>query len=64
MPLIAVWLDGALHFCTGPSERKAKNLVHNAHCILTTGCNARDEGLDVAVEGNAANRVDDASGAG
>src|ERR1035441_8333255 len=25
-PLLGVWLDGALYFCTGPDERKAKNL--------------------------------------
>ncbi|MGH2617706.1 MAG: pyridoxamine 5'-phosphate oxidase family protein [Thermomicrobiales bacterium] len=57
-PLIAVWLDGAMHFCTGSSERKAKNLAHNAQCILTTGCNALNEGLDVVVEGDAV-RVSD-----
>jgi pyridoxamine 5'-phosphate oxidase-like protein len=28
-PLISVWLDDALYFCTGPSERKAKNLADN-----------------------------------
>ena len=22
-PLLSVWLDGALYFCTGPDERKA-----------------------------------------
>jgi hypothetical protein len=58
-PLLSVWLDGALYFCTGPDERKAKNLVRNPHCILTTGCNALDEGLDVVVEGDAL-RVTDA----
>ncbi len=42
-PLLSVWLDGALYFCTGPDERKAKNLVRNPHCILTTGCNALDD---------------------
>jgi predicted pyridoxine 5'-phosphate oxidase superfamily flavin-nucleotide-binding protein len=26
-PLIAVWLDEALYFCTGPTERKNKNLA-------------------------------------
>jgi nitroimidazol reductase NimA-like FMN-containing flavoprotein (pyridoxamine 5'-phosphate oxidase superfamily) len=52
-PLIAVWQDGALYFCTGPTERKAKNLAHNAHCIITTGCNALNEGLDLVVEGDA-----------
>jgi general stress protein 26 len=52
-PLLAVWLDGALYFCTGPTERKAGNLAHNSHCVLTTGCNALDEGLDLVVEGDA-----------
>jgi len=28
-PLPTVWADGALHFCTGPEERKAKNLAGN-----------------------------------
>jgi uncharacterized pyridoxamine 5'-phosphate oxidase family protein len=52
-PLLAVWLDDALYFCTSPPERKAKNLDHNPHCILTTGRNSLD-GLDVVVEGEAA----------
>jgi nitroimidazol reductase NimA-like FMN-containing flavoprotein (pyridoxamine 5'-phosphate oxidase superfamily) len=58
-PLIAVWLDEALYFCTGPDERKAKNLAGNANCILTTGCNIED-GLDVVVEGEAVRVSDDA----
>jgi nitroimidazol reductase NimA-like FMN-containing flavoprotein (pyridoxamine 5'-phosphate oxidase superfamily) len=52
-PLIAVWLDDALHFCTGPDERKAKNLADNARLAITTGCNSLGEGLDLVVEGNA-----------
>jgi nitroimidazol reductase NimA-like FMN-containing flavoprotein (pyridoxamine 5'-phosphate oxidase superfamily) len=52
-PLPAVWLDGALHFCTGFAEQKAVNLRHDPHVILTTGCNNWDEGLDVVVEGDA-----------
>ena len=51
-PLIAIWFDGALYFCTGPGERKAKNLADNPYCILTTGPN-NQEGLDVVVEGKA-----------
>jgi general stress protein 26 len=39
--LLSVWSDDALYFCTGPSERKAKNLARNPHCVITTGCNAR-----------------------
>jgi nitroimidazol reductase NimA-like FMN-containing flavoprotein (pyridoxamine 5'-phosphate oxidase superfamily) len=56
-PLIGIWFDGALYFCTGPTERKAKNLAQNAHCVLTTGCNGLD-GLDLVVEGDAANVSD------
>lgn len=52
-PVVSVWLDGALYFCTGPGERKAKNLARNAHCVITTGCNALSEGLDLVVEGDA-----------
>jgi nitroimidazol reductase NimA-like FMN-containing flavoprotein (pyridoxamine 5'-phosphate oxidase superfamily) len=52
-PLVAVWLDGAIHFCTGPSEQKAVNLSTNPHVVLTTGCNRWDQGLDVMVEGEA-----------
>jgi len=59
-PLIAVWLDSALYFCTGANERKAKNLAHNAHCILTTGCNAMNAGLDLVIEGDAVRVLDDA----
>ena len=50
-PLVPVWVDGFLYFCTGPDEVKAKNLARNARCILTTGCNAFRKGLDVVVEG-------------
>ena len=52
-PLVAVWLDEALHFCTGPTEQKASNLAANPHVILTTGCNGWQSGLDVVVEGDA-----------
>jgi uncharacterized pyridoxamine 5'-phosphate oxidase family protein len=52
-PLLGVWLDGAMYFCTGSNERKAKNLVQNSHCILTTGCNTLD-GLDIVMEGDVA----------
>jgi nitroimidazol reductase NimA-like FMN-containing flavoprotein (pyridoxamine 5'-phosphate oxidase superfamily) len=59
-PVLSVWLDGALYFCTGQSERKAKNLTRNSHCVLTTGCNALNEGLDLVVEGEAARVSDEA----
>lgn len=59
-PLISVWLDGAAYFCTGPEERKAKNLAQNPSCILTSGCNLLDEGLDVVIEGEAERVSDEA----
>jgi nitroimidazol reductase NimA-like FMN-containing flavoprotein (pyridoxamine 5'-phosphate oxidase superfamily) len=52
-PLLGVWLDGAMYFCTGPVERKTHNLAHNPRCILLTGSNTIDDGLDVVVEGKA-----------
>jgi general stress protein 26 len=58
-PLLSVWLDGALYFCTGPGERKARNLASNPHCILTTGANALHAGLDLVVEGDAVKVSDD-----
>ncbi len=60
-PLLSVWLDRALYFCTGPDERKAKNLAQNPHCVVTTGRNGLGEGLDVVVEGAATRLTDDAS---
>ena len=52
-PLPAIWLDGTLHFCTGPEEQKAVNLRANPNCILTTGTPELRSGLDVVVEGAA-----------
>jgi general stress protein 26 len=52
-PLVAVTADGTMHFTTGLSEQKARNLEHNAHVALTTGANAWQEGTDVVVEGTA-----------
>jgi general stress protein 26 len=60
-PLVAVWLDGAIHFCTGADEQKAVNLRTNQHVVLTTGCNDWRQGLDVVVEGTAVRETDDAT---
>ncbi|MGK5685290.1 pyridoxamine 5'-phosphate oxidase family protein [Actinoplanes sp. URMC 104] len=58
-PLPAVWRGGALHFCTGAREQKARNLEQNPHVAVTTGTDRQDAGLDVVVEGTVA-RVTDA----
>jgi general stress protein 26 len=52
-PLIGVTEDGAVHFCTGLREQKARNLEHHRQVALTTGNNTWARGLDVVVEGNA-----------
>jgi hypothetical protein len=50
-PLLAVWHDDAMYFCTGPEEQ-GKEPPAEPKCILTTGQNGLD-GLDIVVEGHA-----------
>lgn len=50
MAVWAVWVEGAFCFVAGAGSRKAKNLAHNPHCVLTVA----SEGVDVVVEGVAA----------
>jgi len=57
-PLIGVAQDGAVHFCTGLQEQKARNLEHDNRVALTTGNNTWAKGLDVVVEGTAVRVVD------
>ena len=59
-PLLGVWLDGSIHFCTGRDERKTKNLRLNSHCILTTGTNTLG-GLDLVIEGNATEIIEEST---
>jgi nitroimidazol reductase NimA-like FMN-containing flavoprotein (pyridoxamine 5'-phosphate oxidase superfamily) len=55
--IAAIWLDDALYFTTGITERKAHNLETNAAVVVTTGNNGF-EGLDVVVEGEAVRLTD------
>jgi nitroimidazol reductase NimA-like FMN-containing flavoprotein (pyridoxamine 5'-phosphate oxidase superfamily) len=57
-PLVAVWSDDALHFCTGLGEQKEINLRTNGSVILMTGRNDWDQGVDIMLEGKA-QRVND-----
>jgi PPOX class probable F420-dependent enzyme len=50
-PLITVMREGRLYFCTGPGERKARNLAANPAVVLTTGTNDLHGGTDYVVEG-------------
>ena len=60
-PLIGVFQDGAMHFCTGLREQKARNLEQHTDVALTTGTNTWAQGLDVVVEGRAV-RISDRDG--
>jgi hypothetical protein len=56
VPVLAVWLDGALHFNTGTTARKAKNLAGNPYCVVTVP----GDDLDLVVEGVAVKVGDEA----
>lgn len=60
-PLVAVWHDDTLYFCTGPAEQKAVNLRTNPQVALSTGCNQWQTGLDIVVEGEARQVTDEAT---
>jgi general stress protein 26 len=57
-PIPAIWAEGALHICTGDQEQKARNLARDPRCVLTTGTDRIDAGLDVIVEGTATRVTD------
>src|SRR3954462_9031588 len=60
-PLVAVWLDDAIHFAPGAGEQKAVNLRTNQNVILMTGRNEWEQGLDVVVEGEAVQVIDEST---
>jgi uncharacterized pyridoxamine 5'-phosphate oxidase family protein len=55
-PILAVWVHGELHFCSGAAARKAKNLALDPHCVVAV----EHEALDLVVHG-VVKRVRDAS---
>jgi nitroimidazol reductase NimA-like FMN-containing flavoprotein (pyridoxamine 5'-phosphate oxidase superfamily) len=48
-PLICVWLDDALHVCSHPRARKAKNIETGSPAAISASCAE----FDVVVEGTA-----------
>ncbi len=53
MPLIAAWVDGALHFIAGEGTRKARNLAEDGRCTIGMSSHTLPS-LDLIVEGTAA----------
>lgn len=56
MPVGAVWVDGALHFSTGPTTRKGRNLAQDPECVIAVS----RTGIDLVVEGMATKVTDEA----
>src|SRR4029078_9935188 len=52
MPIIAVWFERAVHFLTGRTTRKGRNLAADDRCVIATG-NLTMPSMDLIVEGGA-----------
>ena len=52
MPVIAFWIDGALHIVAGEGTRKARNLAADGRCVIATSSTTLPS-LDIVVEGRA-----------
>jgi nitroimidazol reductase NimA-like FMN-containing flavoprotein (pyridoxamine 5'-phosphate oxidase superfamily) len=52
MPVIAFWIDGALHFVAGEGTQKARNIAADDRCVIATGSTTLPS-LDVVIEGRA-----------
>jgi nitroimidazol reductase NimA-like FMN-containing flavoprotein (pyridoxamine 5'-phosphate oxidase superfamily) len=55
-PVLAIWLNDALYFCTGATTGKGKNLARTAHCAITAG----SDDAHLVVEGKAIRLRDEA----
>jgi nitroimidazol reductase NimA-like FMN-containing flavoprotein (pyridoxamine 5'-phosphate oxidase superfamily) len=55
-PVLAVWVDDAICFCSGHSTRKGKNLAQNSHCSLSVASDT----MHLVVEGEAVKINDEA----
>jgi hypothetical protein len=49
MPVLAIWLDGALHVSASPASRKSRNLAQTPRCAIAVD----SDDLHLVVEGTA-----------
>jgi nitroimidazol reductase NimA-like FMN-containing flavoprotein (pyridoxamine 5'-phosphate oxidase superfamily) len=54
-PVLAVCVDGAVHFCTSPRSSKGRDLSRTPGCVMTASC----PGMDIVAEGEARRLVDE-----
>jgi hypothetical protein len=52
MPVIAFWIDGAVHIVAGDGTRKGRNLAADGRCVIATSSTTLPS-LDIIVEGGA-----------
>lgn len=52
MPIIGMWMDGALYFISGDATRKGRNLAGDERCAIATSSMALPS-LDIIIEGDA-----------
>lgn len=60
MPLIGLWLDGAMYFVAGERTRKGRNLAGDPRCVIT-GSSTALPSLDIIIEGDARKATDEAT---
>jgi len=59
MPLGVLWVEDAFYFAAGAATRKAKDLAHNPHCVITVATHD----FDLVLEGAAVKVSDSATAA-
>jgi hypothetical protein len=52
MPVIAFWIDGAMHIVVGEGTRKGRNLSADDRCVVATSSSTLPS-LDIVIEGHA-----------
>ena len=60
MPVIGIWIDGAMHVVAGEGTRKGHNLAADDRCVIATTSTALPS-LDIVIEGHARKLTDDAT---
>ena len=58
MPVIAFWIDGAMHIVVGEGTRKGRNLSADDRCVVATSSSTLPS-LDIVIEGSAEALTDD-----
>ena len=58
MPVIAFWIDGAMHIVAGEGTRKGRNLAADGRCVVATSSTTLPS-LDIVIEGRAEALTDD-----